>query len=85
MSNIVFVQDGVVTSAPASYGVVDFSIGGQLARKQLSRQGVGADGRTLRGLVAINNCRDAIRDTLKKPQAMLNSLKSIGVRRLVIG
>lgn len=56
MSNIVFVQDGSVVSAPASYGVVDFSIGGQLARKMVPD----ADGRTSRGLVAINNMRDRI-------------------------
>lgn len=61
MSNIVFVQDGVVTSAPASYGIVDFSIGGQLARKMVPS----ADGRTSRGLVAINNMRDRIGESLK--------------------
>lgn len=81
MSNIVFVQDGVVTSAPASYGIVDFSIGGQLARKQLPM----ADGRTHRGLVSINEARKAITETLKKPQAMMAALKTIGVNRLVIG
>lgn len=81
MSNIVFVQDGVVTSAPASYGIVDFSIGGQLARKQLPM----ADGRTHRGLVAINEARKAITETLKDPAVMLGALKTIGVNRLVIG
>ncbi|WBF79252.1 hypothetical protein IACHDJAJ_00013 [Aeromonas phage vB_AdhS_TS3] len=81
MSNIVFVQDGVVTSAPASYGIVDFSIGGQLARKQLPQ----ADGRTARGMASINICRQAITDTLKDPAVMLGALKTIGVNRLVIG
>ena len=81
MSKVTFVQDGVLTVAPAHYGLVDSSIGGQLARKMVPS----ADGRTRRGLVAINNCRDAISDTLKNPQDMLNSLKYIGVSRLVIG
>ena len=62
MSNIVFVQDGAIVSAPASYGVVDFSIGGQLARKELPE----ADGRTRRGLVAINDLRDRIGGYMKK-------------------
>lgn len=61
MSNIVFVQDGAIVSAPANYGVVDFSIGGQLARKILRN----ADGRTRRGLVAINKCRDNLSGLLK--------------------
>lgn len=65
----------------ANYGLVDSSIGGQLARKELPE----ADGRTRRGLVAINDLRDRIGDTLKNPQAMLNSLKYIGVSRRVIG
>ena len=56
MSNIVFVQDGAIVSAPANYGVVDFSIGGQLARKELPE----ADGRTSHGLEAINDLRDRI-------------------------
>lgn len=81
MSKVTFVQDGVLTVAPAHYGLVDSSIGGQLARKMVPQ----ADGRTRRGLVSINTCRDAITETLKKPQAMLNSLKFIGVSRLVIG
>lgn len=81
MSNIVFVQDGVVTSAPASYGVVDFSIGGQLARKMIPS----ADGRTRRGLVAINSMRDDIRDTLKNPAALMGAREILGARRLVIG
>lgn len=81
MSNIVFVQDGVVTSAPASYGIVDFSIGGQLARKQLPM----ADGRTHRGLVAINEARKAITETLKNPAALMGSREVLGCRRLVIG
>lgn len=81
MSKVTFVQDGVLTVAPANYGLVDSSIGGQLARKMVPS----ADGRTRRGLAAINTCRDAIRDTLKNPQAMLNSLKYIGVSRMVIG
>ena len=61
MSNIVFVQDGAIVSAPANYGVVDFSIGGQLARKELPE----ADGRTERGLVAINDLRDRIGEYIK--------------------
>ena len=58
MKKVSFVQD----VAPASYGVVDFSIGGQLARKELPE----ADGRTERGLVAINDLRDRIGGYLKK-------------------
>lgn len=81
MSKVTFVQDGALVVAPTQYGMVDFSIGGQLARKMLPA----ADARTRRGMVAINACRDAIRDTLKKPEAMLNGLKFIGVSRLVIG
>ena len=81
MSNIVFVQDGAIVSAPASYGMVDFSIGGQLARKELP----GADGRTSRGLADINDLRDRIGRYMKNPQTMLNSLKYIGVSRMVIG
>ena len=61
MSKIVFVQDGIVTSAPANYGVVDFSIGGQLARKELPE----ADGRTSQGLEAINDLRDRIGEYIK--------------------
>lgn len=81
MSNIVFVQDGVVTSAPASYGIVDFSIGGQLACKQLPQ----ADGRTARGMASINSMRAAICDTLKNPAALMGSREVLGVSRLVIG
>ncbi len=61
MSNIVFVQDGAIVSAPANYGMVDFSIGGQLARKELPE----ADGRTPRGLEAINDLRDRIGEFMK--------------------
>ena len=61
MSKIVFVQDGIVTSAPANYGVVDFSIGGQLARKELPE----ADGCTSHGLEAINDLRDRIGEYIK--------------------
>lgn len=61
MSNIVFVQDGAIVSAPANYGVVDFSIGGQLARKMVK-----ADGRTRRGLVAINKYRENLSGLLKQ-------------------
>ena len=81
MKKVSFVQDGAIVSAPASYGVVDFSIGGQLARKELPE----ADGRTERGLVAINDLRDRIGRYMKNPQTMLNSLKYIGVSRMVIG
>lgn len=56
MKKVSFVQDGALVVAPASYGVVDFSIGGQLARKMVPD----ADGRTSRGMVAINNMRDRI-------------------------
>ena len=62
MKKVSFVQDGAIVSAPSSYGVVDFSIGGQLARKELPE----ADGRTERGLVAINDLRDRIGGYLKK-------------------
>lgn len=62
MKKVSFVQDGAIVSAPASYGVVDFSIGGQLARKELPE----ADGRTSHGLVAINDLRDRIGGYMKK-------------------
>ena len=78
MSNIVFVQDGAIVSAPASYGVVDFSIGGQLARKELPE----ADGRTERGLVAINDLRDRIGGYMKK---YANGQLSPSWGRVVIG
>lgn len=61
MKKVSFVQDGAIVSAPASYGVIDFSIGGQLARKELPE----ADGRTSRGLVAINDLRDRIGKYIK--------------------
>ena len=61
MKKVSFVQDGAIVSAPASYGVVDFSIGGQLARKELPE----ADGRTSRGLEAINDLRDRIGEYIK--------------------
>lgn len=81
MSKLSFVVDGALVVAPANYGLVDSSIGGQLARKMIPS----ADGRTRRGLVAINRCREGISDTLKNPKAMLESLKFIGVRRLILG
>lgn len=56
MKKVSFVQDGALVFAPASYGVIDSSIGGQLARKELPE----ADGRTSRGLEAINDLRDRI-------------------------
>lgn len=56
MSKLSFVVDGALVVAPANYGLVDSSIGGQLARKMLPN----ADGRTRRGLVAINSMRDRI-------------------------
>lgn len=79
MSKIVFVQDGVLVSAPANYGVIDSSIGGQLARKMIPS----ADGRTRRGLVAINSMRDRIGECLKtyaKGRSFIH-----GQGRLVIG
>lgn len=81
MSKVTFVQDGVLTVAPAHYGMVDSSIGGQLARKMVPQ----ADGRTRRGLVAINSMRAAICDTLKNPTALMGSREVLGVNRLVIG
>lgn len=63
MQKVSFVQDGAIVSAPANYGVVDFSIGGQLARKMVP----GADGRTRRGLAAINKYRDNLSGLLKAP------------------
>ena len=78
MSKIVFVQDGIVTSAPANYGVVDFSIGGQLARKELPE----ADGRTSQGLEAINDLRDRIGEYIK---AYANESLSQYWGRIVIG
>lgn len=59
--------------APANYGLVDSSIGGQLARKMIPS----ADGRTRRGLVAINNMRDR---TVKSYESFVH-----GASRLVIG
>lgn len=61
MKKVSFVQDGAIVFAPANYGVVDFSIGGQLARKELPE----ADGRTSRGLEAINDLRDRIGEYIK--------------------
>lgn len=61
MQKVSFVQDGALVVAPANYGLVDSSIGGQLARKILRN----ADGRTRRGLVAINKCRDNLSGLLK--------------------
>ena len=61
MKKVSFVQDGDLVVAPANYGMVDFSIGGQLARKELPE----ADGRTERGLVAINDLRDRIGEYIK--------------------
>lgn len=61
MKKVSFVQDGALVFAQANYGVVDFSIGGQLARKELPE----ADGRTSRGLVAINDLRDRIGEYIK--------------------
>lgn len=60
MQKVSFVQDGALVVAPANYGLVDSSIGGQLARKMVK-----ADGRTRRGLVAINKCRDNLSGLLK--------------------
>lgn len=62
MQKVSFVQDGALVVAPANYGMVDSSIGGQLARKILRN----ADGRTRRGLVAINKCRDNLSGLLKQ-------------------
>ena len=59
MKKVSFVQDAV---APANYGLVDYSIGGHLARKELPE----ADGRTHRGLAAINDLRDRIGGCMKK-------------------
>ena len=78
MKKVSFVQDGALVIAPASYGVVDFSIGGQLARKELPE----ADGRTERGLVAINDLRDRIGGYMKK---YANSQLSPSWGRVVIG
>lgn len=61
MKKVSFVQDGDLVVAPANYGMVDFSIGGQLARKELPE----ADGRTSRGLEAINYLRDRIGEYMK--------------------
>lgn len=61
MKKVSFVQDGALVVAPANYGVVDFSLGGQLARKELPE----ADGRTSRGLEAINDLRDRIGEFMK--------------------
>ena len=61
MQKVSFVQDGALVVAPANYGLVDSSIGGQLARKMVPS----ADGRTRRGLVAINNMRDRISEAVK--------------------
>ena len=78
MKKVSFVQDGVVTSAPANYGLVDSSIGGQLARKMIPS----ADGRTRRGLVAINNMRDRIGEAVK---SYAKSKSFVHGSRLVIG
>ena len=61
MKKVTFVQDGALVVAPANYGLVDFSVGGQLARKELPE----ADGRTSRGLEAINDLRDRIGEYIK--------------------
>ena len=61
MQKVSFVQDGVLTVAPANYGLVDSSLGGQLARKMVP----GADGRTRRGLAAINKYRENLSGLLK--------------------
>lgn len=55
------VNTKTVVSAPSCYGVIDQSIGGQLARKRLPF----ADGRTRRGMTDINRTRDAIAGLLK--------------------
>ena len=62
MKKVSFVQDGALVIAPANYGLVDSSLGGHLARKELPE----ADGRTRRGLVAINDLRDRIGGCMKK-------------------
>lgn len=61
MSKLSFVIDGALVVAPANYGLVDSSIGGQLARKMIPS----ADGRTRRGLAAINKCRANLSELLK--------------------
>ena len=61
MQKVSFVQDGAMVVAPANYGMVDSSIGGQLARKELPE----ADGRTRRGLAAINKYRENLSGLLK--------------------
>ena len=67
MQKVSFVQDGALVVAPANYGLVDSSIGGQLARKLVPE----ADGRTRRGLVAINAMRarieSGIKDYIREP------------------
>lgn len=71
MSKLSFVVDGALVVAPANYGLVDSSIGGQLARKMIPS----ADGRTRRGLVAINKMRDRIsagmKDYIREPYKMI--------------
>lgn len=62
MQKVSFVQDGSLVVAPANYGLVDSSIGGQLARKMVP----GADGRTRRGLAAINKYRENLSGLLKQ-------------------
>ena len=61
MQKVSFVQDGALVVAPANYGLVDSSIGGQLARKMIPS----ADGRTRRGLAAVNKCRENLSGLLK--------------------
>lgn len=61
MQKVSFVQDGALVVAPANYGLVDSSIGGQLARKMVK-----ADGRTRRGLVSINKYRESLSGLLKQ-------------------
>lgn len=78
MKKVSFVQDGALVVAPANYGLVDSSIGGQLARKMIPS----ADGRTRRGLVAINNMRDRIGECLK---SYAKSKSFVHGSRLVIG
>lgn len=78
MKKVSFVQDGALVVAPANYGLVDSSIGGQLARKMIPS----ADGRTRRGLVAINNMRDRIWECLKSHAKSKSFLHG---SRLVIG
>ena len=62
MKKVSFVQDGALVVAPANYGLVDSSIGGQLARKELPE----ADGHTRRGMVAINKYRENLSGLLKQ-------------------